>query len=610
MNRWTLLLLWLVPFILWGQTDKVTFSQSGGAYDTPFALSLQCQHPENHIHYTLNGSTPTENSFLYASPISLSSRLQSPSDIYKIHVSPEDFTFFPDSIMKAIVVRAAVFNDNEVRISDVVTQTYVIHSLGCSIHDLPFVSISTDSLALFDHDTGIFIPGALFDPEDPILTGNYMQSGKEWERLVNVEYYNNLNEGFNQLAGLRTHGGAHSRYRQQKGLKIYAREEYGKKNFKYKIFNEIELDKFKRLVLKPFVAGWEPAGVQDWLANHIARQMNMDALAAQPVVLFLNGEYWGIYYLEEKGDERYIEGHYDIDPDDVNIIAAWGECENGTSDNFYHLYYSLMLADLTDSLQYQQFASQINIPNFIDYTIFELFSANFDWPINNVRCWQENNGPWQWFFYDGDCCFTDQDFDVYGNIMHTGETTQSTAEWSTLFFRKLFENESFKTAFIQRLNELDKTLLDYARTQPFLAQITQRISPEIDQQAYRFEIPQNRKQWEQNINLVDEFLANRQETFRQKTCDFFKLVFPDNNISIHCYPNPLVAGQKLKIIVTASNNCADRIALFDLNGKCWYNEFQYFTKGEHHLTLSPDLPAGCYVVKTGTESKKIIITGR
>jgi hypothetical protein len=114
------------------------------------------------------------------------------------------------------------------RLCEPVTHTYFIRSLGCDFHGLPVLEITADSLALFDYETGIFIPGIHYDPADSTSTGNYKMRGREWERVVNMEFYEPDNRGINQRCGLRTHGGA-SRFFQQKGMKLYARDEYGKK---------------------------------------------------------------------------------------------------------------------------------------------------------------------------------------------------------------------------------------------------------------------------------------------------------------------------------------------------------------------------------------------
>lgn len=601
----TILLLLLSPIFLLAQVDEVTFSHKGGVYASAFPLELSCHNSSHHIRYTLNGSTPDANARLYTDALFLNRTMVSSSDIYKILISPSEESYYPDSVMKAIVIRAAAFDASGQRVSEVVTQSYFIQSLGCVIHNLPIVSICADSLSLFSYDTGILVPGVFFNPDSAELTGNYMQHGREWERRVNVEFYTTDNDGFNQQAGLRTHGGAKARCAQQKGLKLYARNDYGKKNFKFKIFDELPFEKYKHLVLKPFRNAISPAGVQDWLANHIASQMNMGTLTSRPVVLFLNGEYWGIYYLEEKGDERYLESHYNVDPDNVNIIDSWATAENGSSDSYYALYYWLMGADLSDSAQYQYFSEQIDIPNFIDYMIFELFSANIDWPINNVRCWQVGNDPWRWFFFDGDCCFYDQSFDVYANITYSGEEiVYPTAGWSTLFFRKLLQNDEFVNQFLSRLYTVSQNQLNYRNTKPYLTTITDMIRDEIKNQIDRFNNPTSMREWKNYCKEIDWFLRDRKNELALQTNRFFNL--PSEISDLICFPNPL-NEERLSLQFISNQDTPGTIAIYDMSGKCVFLQWCGLQKGEMHIIIKPNLPAGVYILKICGYSQKIIV---
>ena len=293
MKRWTLIgFVLLLSQLAWAQT--VTFSATGGFYDASFEVALQC-NAAYQIRYTINGNTPTGTSALYEAPLWLDEDLYSKSDIYTIQTACEELFYAPESVRHCITLRAAAFDEGGNRVGPVTTQSYFIRSLGCVTHGLPVMAISADSLALFDYETGILVPGAFFDPDDSYWTGNFYQSGREWERLVNVEFYEpEDNSGINQQAGLRTHGGT-SRRQTQKGLKIYARDEYGKKRFKHHFFKSIPNESFKHLVLKPFSYQWFNYGIQDDICNRMAAQLDVESVASRPMVLFLNGEYWGIY---------------------------------------------------------------------------------------------------------------------------------------------------------------------------------------------------------------------------------------------------------------------------------------------------------------------------
>lgn len=393
---------------------------------------------------------------------------------------------------------------------------------------------------------------------------------------------------------------------QQKGLKIYAREEYGKKNFKYKIFEESDLKKFKHLIIRPFRNSFSPTGINDWLANHIAAPLNMGTTASQPAVLFLNGEYWGIYFLEEKVDERYLESHFEVNPDSVNIISSWGTAETGSSDSWFSLYYWLMAADLSDPAQYTYFAKKIDIPNIIDNYIFELYSANWDWLNNNVRCWQTmDDGPWRWVFYDGDCCLDNLEYDVYMMATFMGEYWSS-SEWAILFFRKLLENETFKNQYLARLEEVNKKYFTYKRTKPSLKQITRLLEDEIPQQSQRFNNPKNVREWERSCHEIDLFLLERENRFWQDTKNFFHLK-EDAISSVTCYPNPIRQGRSLNLQIATEDDCTVWASVYDMNGRYINGQYFFLLKGDNTLQLDMDFLSGIYFIKMGSYTKKVIV---
>ena len=600
--------IFLFPLLLCAQQDYVVFSRSGGVYDDPFLLTLQCNNPQNHIYYTLNGGTPTRSSHLYTQPLQVNRQLYSSSNFYQQHITPPDEDqFLPDSIFRAIVIRAAVFDEAGNRVSSVVTQSYFIQSLGCDFHGLPVMSLCADSVDLFDFNTGIMVPGVHLVEDNPHWTGNYYMTGQEWERLCNVEYYAENNGGFNQQAGLRTHGG-NGRRHQQKGLKIYAREEYGKKRFSHGIFENYDVTSFKHLVLKPFACSWTEAGFEDYLSSLIAHDLNVDNMASRPIVLFLNGEYWGIYFIHEKADERYVEDHYDFDHDFCNIMGNWfSVVEAGEGTNFINMMEWLKSADLSDSIQYQQLCEMIDIDNFIDYQILEIFIANADWPANNMRCWQVPGRKWRWFFYDGDAGFKYVQSLVFSNAV-----SESTQDWptnaqSTLMFRKLLQNKSFRRKFIERYNNLINTYLSYNYTHLYLNKAQNLIQDEVARQSERFGKPTNMKLWNKRIEEVDKFLRQRPQILLDSLSDYFNFKDFSYKIakSIVIYPNP--ATNQFSIFFNADNFGITRIIIKDMQGRICYKNSLFYAEGENRIPIQCNLRDGTYIVSIGNISKKLVI---
>lgn len=603
-----LFLLLSAACLVRAQEEQVSFSSHGGIYETSFQLSLECVYANHHIRYTTNGNNPTASSFLYEAPLTLGPQLYSHSDIYTIQISPKNLIYLPDSVSHAIVIRAAVFDENDSCVSKTVTNTYLIRELGFENNGMAVVSICADTLALFDYETGIFVPGINWNPDNPDHSGNYYQKGREWERLANVEFYEpNDNSGINQICGLRTHGNL-SRRHPAKGMKIYAREEYGIKRFNHDFFQDTTLTSFKHLLIKPF-AVFEPyLGAQDYFCVNLARQLNVESPHCRPVIAYLNGEYWGVYFIQEKTDERFLEDHYGVNPDLCNIIGNWkGEIENGNNIGFQQMMHWFKNADLADYATYEQACRMIDIDNFIDYYIVEIFVGNWDWPGNNMRCWQYGDGPWRWIFFDGDASLMGGlDFFTLAAVYEPPTTWLNYPE-AKLLFGKLLQNDQFKEAFSHRAYELCNGLLLYENTSPLLNGMIQTLRPKIHDQRQRFGYPLSDEQWNQGNNNLISFLSRRTTTFIQ-AMETFLLHYGTEELSQNtfiCFPNP--TDGIIQIQRSEKESQETELNLYNIHGALVYKETLPACTPGDIWSIHPDLSAGIYCIKIGNSTQRIVI---
>ena len=590
-----------LALMTFGQSEeKACFSVPGGFYETSPVLELYPYYQQHHIRFTTNGNRPTAQSRLYTEPLLLDASLYSTSDIYTIRISPDDL-YVPDSVQHCIVIRAAVFDENDSCISEVSTNSYFIASLDCNTHGLPAISLCADSLDLFDYYTGILVTGVHFDSLDPINTGNYYQTGIEWERPMNFEFYELDNAGINQRGGLRTHGKSTCRL-QQKSLKIYAKEIYGEKRFEYRFFEQDSIDSFKHLILKPFSSSWLQSGVPNHVSQQIARTVNVESLESRPAVMYLNGEYWGIYYVQERPDERYLEDHCGIDLDDVNLLFVWDPItEYGTRQYFRQFYNWLENADLSDSTNWAYVNEHVDMACFIDYQILEMFLGNLDWPANNVRSWQVDDGPLRWIFYDGDGCLSLEDFDVFENALYVGPSMWPTSTRSTLFFRKFLENYMFYNAFKSRFHELLQTEFQDSITLGYLSDIRSQIEDEVPLQSYRFNKPTSMDYWRWEMYLHEKFLRNRGEAMETCLAGFVKT---KENVSdsFAVFPNPAHNVLFVETRLIASLPATYRIT--NLMGQT-LSQGNITTDGQQ-INIS-DLPSGMYFITIGDVTQKFVI---
>ena len=574
----------------------VVFSRQGGFYEERFALELFCAEG-HHIRYTLNGGTPTEDSPVYTEPLRLDATLYSKSNIYTI-VDCLPSAYFPvEDVERAIVIRAAAFDENDRRVGDVATNTYLIHDLGCDTHGLPVLSIAADSVDLFGYETGIFVPGVNFDPDDSTSTGNYYMKGREWERMVNMEFYESDNNGVNQQCGLRTHGAKSRRY-QQKGMRLYARQEYGKKRFKHSFFEETTLANFKHLNLRPFrCSHWWQTGGQDYLAQRVAAHLDVDGMNVRQTVVFINGEYWGIYTLEESPDERYLEDHYDVDLDKVNILKYWGVPSYGDSTDWCQFRGWLETVDLTQPQAEAYAFERMDVPSFVDYYLMEVYGANLDWPQNNVLLWQAESGePFRMLFYDGDGCFTRWYFPAMSHAANM--------DLSSLIINKFMESDTFKTMLYERYSTLKSNVFSYDALNAIWDDYRSHVEAEVPAQARRFGFPENERRWQADMDSVNVFFARRARTFQEEMREMFNSA-PYKLQEVNAFPNPSYGA--FNVHVTSETCAIVPMLMFDATGRLVHREDVFLKPGHNTVEVDTRLRSGLYLVKLGEEIKRIII---
>jgi len=586
--------------------NAVRFSQKGGIYSQSFSLELTGDDTTD-LFYTIDGSIPSVLGIEYSNSIALDKSLLSTKNISDIVMSPDDVNHLPvGDFPQVIVLRVAKFYNGK-RVSPVSTQTYLIKDLTLPIIELPIVSIATDSLSLFSQDTGIFVPGIHFDNSDPNFSGNYFQSGQEWERLINVEYFSpQSNQSFNQECGVRMHGSG-SRKPPQKAMKLYARSTYGKSTFDAEVLTEKPFISFKRLMLKPFYSSWSQNGCTDYIAGRMAKNLNVEYLAAEPILLFVNGEYWGIYYLQERLDERYIEQNTGVEEDSIDIIESWyGQVNEGNNKNFSALYDFIEDNDLTNSTNYKRVSEWMDIDNFIDYQIFEAFISNYDWPSNNMKCWRDRKegAKWRWIFFDADGALENITFNGLVHSTDINGTGWPSSPRSTLFLRKLLENTTFSEKYKQRLRQLLNDELYTNDLQTLVDNLGYLLNDEIENQSKRFGKPISVSEWKKNMSSLRYFLGVRacwmvvhaEEMFGEKFFVDGCILTADITHSISVIPNPTEG--KCQIVFNSDYKEDAVIEVLNTQGQVVLSSSDRINKNINTLNLTLDgFSSGLYFVR-------------
>lgn len=510
----------------------VEFSKPGGFYMEEFELTMSIHNENAVIYYTLDGSVPDPaninsnktyrikdpvtgeftqretTTYIYEEPIKISKDMLK-RDISLIPTTTADAD--PISMWKepaddetgAVVIRAVAHVDDLRSAGNQAT-----YFLG-ERPSLPVISLIVDPENLFDYETGIYVPGEIYDSTLD-YEGSWMQHPANYhtktEYPVHVEFFEGGGiPGFSLNGGIRIHGGW-SRSKALKNLRIYARSQYGIiKRINYDLFEEGREGSYKRVMLR---AGFEDALWQ----NHARDEVHVDLLAHRPVIHYINGEYWGFIYLSERFDRYYLQDKYGVDPDEVTILEGPSGVlvrgDEACEKEFKGFLDFVRENDMALDDNYEHVKSMADILSFIDYNIVRIYSSCEDAIIKHIKVWKVPGEKWRWHTWDFDYALNNGEgytIDVYGN---DDENKHHDPKHTELFTR-LLKNKEFRELFLNRFCDLINTLYSPERLIESLDKETEKIIGQMPSYVLRWRQYEYLGNWDYTLNKHKNFALMR-----------------------------------------------------------------------------------------------------
>ena len=467
----------------WGPTDDeapgtVRLSHESGFYDEAFDLAMEADGGE--IRYTLDSTRPDGDSLLYTGPI----HIEDISNADNVHSARKDvaldlnpglleslgkkakFGFkVPEvPVDKATVVRAVCID----RFGNRSHETQGVYFVGCgdkpAYDGVNIITITTEPENLFDEKKGIYVLGDSFQTaldngeldlkeEYYFWPANYRNKGMDWEREAHICLFDadrKLMTSGNY--GIRIQGNS-GRACLPRSFNIYARNRYGSKALPGQVLfgEDMELN---RLNLNSGANGMDTL-LNDYLVNCLGTGLNYETRPYRPYALFLDGEYWGMYWLTPRYTADFFMGRFGLAEDEV-IEVKWDGIEVGNKED-HEVYRSMRTFiadnDMSDPEMYARACELIDIDSCIDYYAMEIYIANSDWPYNNCALWRTRkatgdaprDGRWRWLAYDVNMAM---------NPRYARTDMLQRGAGRDAMFSSLLENGGFEAAIQAKLVEL------------------------------------------------------------------------------------------------------------------------------------------------------------
>lgn len=394
------------------------------------------------IHYTVDGSAPGLDSPLYEGPFNLTS---------------------------TAVVRALAVEDDAAP-SRPASFSYIVNA-G---HTLPVLSLTVDDRANFNH---------------------MFYSGSKVRRTgANLSLYDENGLVFSQGCELRMAGWT-SLELEKKSMAVDFKGRYGG-DLRCDVF-ENGIDRYNSLAIR--------AG-QDYLfsifRNELFQELALEAStsvltqANRWCVLYVDGEYYGIYCLKEDLTKQYYASHAGVSKE--SVLNYKTPVVPGTP--FYDdiLNYA-MQNDLTQPENYQYICDRVDIDSLIDWFLIESYSCNSD-VQGNLRVFSspENGGKWSFALYDLDWAFYYKGCAFY--MLLNGDSNMP------MLLHRVIRNPDFRDRCLRRYAELTQGVLSNEHVLQKIDEFVALLEPEAPRDRARWH--KTVKDWYDHVQLLRDFIID------------------------------------------------------------------------------------------------------
>ncbi len=440
-------------------TPLPSFDVAPGVHPNKKEMIIHLDTHGHTAHYTTDGSLPTSKSPIYKDSIRIDS---------------------------TTTIRAFCEGDTSSIFSNTITGTFIF----ADTHTLPVMNITVPNSDLYNYNTGIYVEGPGAKPQFPHTGANYWQ---KWWKKAHVEFFDG-NDGFSEECEIGIFGGF-SRALAKKSFKVRFKSVDGPAHIVYDLYGKGKPEKYRNFVLRSGSQDINGVMVRDEFFSSLMKDACPDLLvqAYRPIALYINGGYFGLYYIREKIDKHYGARHLDVPSDSVTVVQ--GNCK-GEILNYISSH------DLSVKENYEYVKKHYNVETLADYKLGELYASNTD--IGNMKHVQAHdlNGNWMWnvVYYDIDNSWRIN----AAPAMHFSTAGNAKRVLVNRVVNSLLRNKEFRTLLLERLSyHLHNTFTPQHTTQAF-DNLISIIKPEMERNCQRWPKVMTYDKWEKNVAAFRE----------------------------------------------------------------------------------------------------------
>lgn len=492
------------------KTNAPQFSLVPGFYNGEQRVSISAKDPNAKIYYTTDGTEPTNKSNLYNGNI---------------------------TINKNTPLRAIAVTNGEIS-SDVTTGTYFINE---NVNKLPIVSLVIDNKYIFGDTLGFLAIGinggkvnSGCSPRFGESKANYM---RDWDRPCNFELFDaKKKERLNQEVKVGAFG-ACSRTKPIKSIKVNTGKIYGNNQLDYPIFEEKPNLKWKSIVLRNAGNDYGRSYLRDgFIQSLLIGQADIDHQAYQPSMVFINGEFYAMLNIRERTNKDFIYSNYGLSEDEFYIVEGNKSNDKNNDSNYWESGYNELIAiceqpDMNTKEVFEGLDYRMDINEYLNYMMIEMYCGNSDWPGGNIKCWKAKgdasakiNGKWRWILYD-----TEFSYSLYNNTVRTNCFSKAKEH---KLFNPLMKNDKIREMLLAKFCVHLATTFEPTRVNHVLDSLIKNIQPDVERYYNKLnEARYLEKDFSQDISDIRSFANERVDVMYKNIKSNFKI----DTIPFHIY---------------------------------------------------------------------------
>ena len=477
------------------QTAAPQFSLTPGFYSAEQTVKITAD-PSATIYYTTDGNEPSTSSKKYTDPLSIKS----------------------NTPLRAIAVKEGEIN------SGITTASYFFNE---EIEKLPIVSLVTSPDLLYSDSIGILVAGVNGKEVPSYCAGpdDYANYNTDWDRPCNFEMFDrSKKERLNQEVKIGNFGGC-SRTKYIKSIKVNAGKVYGDNKLDYSIFEEKPNLKWKSIVMRNAGNDFGRSYLRDgFIQTLMIGQADIDHQAYQPSMVFINGEFYGMLNIRERTNKDFIYSNYGLDEDGFYLNE--GNWANDEESGYLELMNYCVSSNAADADFYDNLCNMMDVNEFLNYFLLEMYCGNSDWPNGNIKCWRDkrDGGKWRWIVYD-----TEYSLSIYGNTLKTDCFTNAKKH---SIFKGAIANEKIKERLLAKFCVHLATTFEPERANHILDSLIANIQPDVERHiekiasAYKME-----SDFDKDIQTIRKFINGRPAVMFKNANSRFSV----DTLPIHIY---------------------------------------------------------------------------